>query len=96
MKDEKDEEVTNKYSYYKKNNNTRKSIEKDMTKTVIRLLIVTGIMGLIFCGILYYLSPKLGLIGLVFVVIFLLPIIFKLFSLKSNKNIKYKTKEEKE
>lgn len=86
----------NKYSEYKNNNETRKNIEKDMTKSIVRLLIITGIMGLIFCGILYYLTPKLGLIGLVFVIIFLLPVIFKLISTRSNKNIKYKDKEAKE
>ena len=89
-------EETNKYSEYKKKDETRKSIEKDMTKTVLKLFIITSIMAVIFCGILFYLSPKLRLVGLVFAIVFLSPIIYKLFSVRSNKNIKYKDKEEKE
>lgn len=78
------------------NNDTRKSIEKDMTKSVVKLLIVLIVMAIIFCGILFYINTRLGIIGLVFALIFISPVIFKLFSLKKNKNIKYKDKEEKE
>lgn len=89
-------EETNNYSEYKNNNETRKSIEKDITKTIIKLLIVTVIMAIIFCGVLFYLNPKMGLIGLLFAIILILPVVFKLYSVRSNINVKYKTKEEKE
>ena len=72
------------------------NIEKDMYKPVLKLFIVASIMAVIFCGILFYFNPKTALIGLVLAFIFLCPIIFKLFSVRSDKNIKYKNKEEKE
>ena len=70
-------------------NNTRKAIEKDMTKSVIKLLVVLIIMAIIFCGILFYFNTRLGLIGLVFAIIFISPVIIKLLSIKRNKNVKY-------
>ena len=95
MEEEKKEEITNKYSEYR-NNETRKSIEKDMTSTIVKLLIVTIVIAVIFCAILFYINSSLGLIGIVFAVIFIAPVLFKLYSIKSDKNIKYKDKEEKE
>ena len=68
MEEEKKEEITNKYSEYR-NNEAKKSIEKDMTSTIVKVL---------------------------FAVIFIAPVLFKLYSIKSDKNIKYKDKEEKE
>ena len=53
-------------------------------------------MAIIFCGVLFYLNPKMGLIGLLFAIILILPVVFKLYSVRSNINVKYKTKEEKE
>ena len=88
-------EETNKYSEYKINKE-KDNIEKDMYKPVLKLFIVASIMAIIFCGILFYFSPKTALIGIVLAFIFLCPIIFKLFSVRSDKNIKYKNKEEKE
>ncbi len=88
-------EEINKYSE-NKSNNTRKSIEKDMIKTVIKLLIVTIIIAIIFCGVLFYINTNLGLIGLVFAFVFIAPILFKLFSVRKDQNIKYKDKEENE
>lgn len=93
--EEKKEEVTNKYSEYKVND-TRKSIEKDMTSTIVKLLIVTIVIAIIFCAILFYINSSLGLVGIVFALIFIAPVLFKLYSIKSDKNIKYKDKEEKE
>ncbi len=93
--EEKKEEVTNKYSEYK-NNDTKKSIEKDMTSTIIKMLIVTIVIAIIFCAILFYINSSLGLIGIVFALIFIAPILFKLHSIRSDKNIKYKNNDNKE
>lgn len=93
--EEKKEEVTNKYSEYK-NNDTKKSIEKDMTNTVIKMLIVTIVIAVIFCAILFYINSSLGLIGIVFALIFIAPILLKLYSIRSDKNIKYKNNDNKE
>ena len=93
--EEKKEEVVNKYSEYK-NIDTRKNIEKDMTSTVIKMLIITIVIAVIFCAILFYINASLGLIGIVFALIFIAPILFKLYSIKSDKNIKYKNNDNKE
>ena len=95
MEEEKKKEITNKYSEYR-NNETRKSIEKDMTSTIVKLLIVTIVIDIIFFLILFYIYSSLLLIRIVFAVIFIAPVLFKLYSIKSDKNIKYKDKEEKE
>ena len=94
MEDKKEE--IKKYSEYKSNNTTRKSIEKDMTKTVVKLLIITIIIAIIFCSILFYINTNLGLVGLLFAFVFIAPILFKLLSVRKDKNIIYKDKEEKE
>ena len=44
MEEEKKEEITNKYSEYR-NNESRKSIEKDMTSTIVKVLIITIVIG---------------------------------------------------
>ena len=71
-------------------NSTKKTIEKDIQKTFIKLLIVTCIIALIFTIILFSINKDLGLVGLVFSLIFIVPIILKLYSVRSNKDIKYK------
>ena len=67
-----------------------------MTSIRVKLLIVIIVIAVIFCDILFYINSSLGLIGIVFAVIFIAPVLFKLYSIKSDKNIKYKDKEEKE
>ncbi len=71
-------------------NSTKKTIEKDIQKTFIKLLIITCIIALIFTIILFSINKDLGLVGLVFSLIFIVPIILKLYSVRSNKDIKYK------
>ena len=71
-------------------NSTKKTIEKDIQKTFIKLLIITCIIALIFTIILFSINKDLGLVGLVFSLIFIVPIILKLSSVRSNKDIKYK------
>ncbi len=93
--EEKHEEI-NKYSDNKRNDTTKKSIEKDMTNTVVKLLVVTIIIAIIFCSILFYINTNLGLVGLLFAFVFIAPILFKLLSARKDKNIIYKDKEEKE
>ncbi len=71
-------------------NSTKKTIEKDIQKTFIKWLIITCIIALIFTIILFSINKDLGLVGLVFSLIFIVPIILKLYSVRSNKDIKYK------